>query len=392
MRLLNTNDLTLQHMSTDIPNYAVLSHTWEDAEVTFADMQDLTIATKLRGFAKVLEAAQIARAHDYNWIWIDTCCIDKTNNLELSESINSMFTYYKNSGVCIAYLLDVDGSEQLMNVQFRNSRWFTRGWTLQELIAPTNMLFYGQNWNLLGTKSDLVTLIHSACGVDAYVLRGGDISNISISRRMYWAAKRVTSKAEDMAYCLLGLFDIHMPLLYGEGPENAFLRLQKEILKTSDDQSLFAWRREDNHAIGLLARRPSAFADSHNLSALRRQRANTAKNLATQTNMGLQMKLLTARYRNDRVIILDCQVGPQLSTYPIIHGSMSSLYRKLDRLTGVRFAERGKDPDYLGISPLQLNNREAIICSGLYNEGKFCLFRVVFELTADVLVQTDLMI
>jgi hypothetical protein len=364
MRLLNTKDLSVTEFAANIPKYATLSHTWEVEEVMFADIQNLTVAENMRGFAKIQAAARIARSQLYDWIWIDTCCIDKTSSAELSEAINSMFAFYKNAGLCIAYLSDVNVPGENTISQFIASRWFTRGWTLQELIAPKSMLFFSQEWNALGSKSNLIKHIHSASKVDEYILGGGDVSRISMARRMFWASARATTRVEDMAYCLLGIFNVHMPLLYGEGLENAFLRLQKEILKISDDQSLFAWAHSDI-VQGLLARNPSDFQESEPVSALQRRRRQ--RNLAVQTTSGLQMQLLTASFdKYHRGIILDCQLGPELSTFPVRHLTEHGTIHSDGVLTEVRFANDGEAPDQHGMpSPgLEYANREVVITSG----------------------------
>jgi hypothetical protein len=164
-----------------------------------------------------------------------SCCIDKTSTAELSEAINSMFRWYRKANICYAYMADVHETTQLAH-----SRWFTRGWTLQELVAPAIVWFYDSSWKYLGSKRELESVLVKITSIDADVLMHGNFEAVSIARRMSWAAKRQTSRIEDQAYCLLGIFDVNMPLLYGEGMK-AFTRLQEEIIKTSDDQSLFAW-------------------------------------------------------------------------------------------------------------------------------------------------------
>jgi hypothetical protein len=165
----------------------------------------------------------------------NSCCIDKTSTAELSEAINSMFRWYREARVCYAYLTDVQEATQLAD-----SRWFTRGWTLQELVAPSTVWFYTRNWQYLGSKVELQQEIQRITDIETKVLTDGVLETVGIARRMSWAAKRQTTRIEDLAYSLMGIFDINMPLLYGEG-KKAFTRLQEEIMKTSDDQSLFAW-------------------------------------------------------------------------------------------------------------------------------------------------------
>jgi hypothetical protein len=169
-----------------------------------------------------------------------SCCIDKTSSAELSEAINSMFRWYKNAAVCYVYLSDVSRSDDL-TPSMSKSRWFTRGWTLQELLAPSVIVFYSAEWQHLGTKSQLSRLLLTITFIEEEYLRGKDLQLASVAKRMSWSSRRNTSRIEDIAYCLLGIFDIHMPLIYGEG-KKAFQRLQGEILKaTPHDHTLYAW-------------------------------------------------------------------------------------------------------------------------------------------------------
>jgi hypothetical protein len=172
-----------------------------------------------------------------------SCCIDKKSSAELSEAINSMYRWYQQSAVCYVFLADVSSDKPEIKVQFKSSRWFTRGWTLQELIAPQNVVFYSKEWRILGTKSDdeMTIFLSLITRIDEEYVNGKDINLASISKRMSWASSRRTTRTEDIAYCLLGIFDLNMPLLYGEG-KRAFRRLQEEILKTQPyEHTLFAW-------------------------------------------------------------------------------------------------------------------------------------------------------
>lgn len=175
-----------------------------------------------------------------------TCCIDKTSSAELQESINSMYKWYRESAICLVYLNDVASgvamaldtqatSEAASNV-FSNCRWITRGWTLQELVAPMSLRFYYQDWTLMGDKREFLEELSDGTGIPIFVLDNGELSEMSLADRMSWACYRQTTRVEDMAYCLLGIFDIQMPLLYGEG-EKAFIRLQEEILKSKQYRS-----------------------------------------------------------------------------------------------------------------------------------------------------------
>ncbi|KAH8805451.1 heterokaryon incompatibility protein-domain-containing protein [Xylogone sp. PMI_703] len=223
MRLISVHTKKLTDFIGQPPPYTILSHTWGDGEVTLPDMCDERIAAAKRGFYKIHMCCKQAIKDDLEWIWVDTCCIDKTSSSELSEAINSMYQWYKKAEICYAYLSDVP------EVTFKKSRWFTRGWTLQELIAPYSIQFYDNSWNSLGSKQELAQEISQFTGIHSLALMGDYLDHFSVAQKMFWASNRVTTKEEDIAYSLLGLFGINMPLLYGEGEKNAFLRLQAEI-------------------------------------------------------------------------------------------------------------------------------------------------------------------
>jgi hypothetical protein len=344
MRLLHAGTLEfLEFEGMNIPDYAILSHRWEEGEVTYEDMKHgpLAHARGKHGFDKIQQCCQLALADGLTFAWIDTCCIDKTSSAELSEAINSMYQWYQRSVVCYAYLSDVyveipgdnvdatgtpnpilkdndnatkytdkapdnhdDGTERLTGTpkdnndapphlvelpddnndviedlpetplkngdatehtaqvsdehntglkdlmesidnhdnagdssvlvasfeksQMLDSKWWKRGWTLQELIAPRLIKFYGKGrnkWQLFGDKTSLADLVTYRTGIPRAVLNGQDVKRCSVAMRMSWASDRETTRIEDTAYCLLGIFGVNMPLLYGEG-ERAFLRLQ----------------------------------------------------------------------------------------------------------------------------------------------------------------------
>jgi hypothetical protein len=267
MRLLqrsDTGEITLtRDLHNELPPYAILSHSWgpDAEELTF---QDITsgLGNEKAGYKKIRFCAEQAQQNGLQYCWVDTCCIDKSSSAELSESINSMYAWYRKSRVCYVYLNDVvveddppwvlpadehleeDERNRLENSSFARSRWFTRGWTLQELLALKNIEFYDKNWTHLGNLKDLLAAVVHITKIDQQALdpatKCWDLSNICIARRMSWAAKRQTTRPEDQAYCLLGLFDVKMPLLYGEGA-CAFIRLQEEILRRTDEDSLLAW-------------------------------------------------------------------------------------------------------------------------------------------------------
>lgn len=242
-----------------IPPYAVLSHTWGDDEVTFGDLTSSTSSYREKqGWRKIEYCCAQAGEENLEFFWIDTCCIDKSSSAELSEAINSMYAWYQKAIVCYAYLSDVSSND------LTKARWFTRGWTLQELIGPKEVIFFSSDWERIGDKRNLTAELSQITGIVESVLAGGDPYEVSVAQRMSWAAQRVTTRVEDIAYCLLGLFDVNMPLLYGEGMK-AFQRLQEEIIKQSDDQSLFAWHGstslERPKLTGLFAASPAQFKD-----------------------------------------------------------------------------------------------------------------------------------
>jgi hypothetical protein len=228
----------------DVPPYAILSHTWgaDGDEVTFQDLVDDTGRNKA-GYGKIQFCRDQAARDGLQYFWVDTCCIDKSSSAELTEAINSMFRWYREAAKCYVYLSDVsegdcDGNDDLPP-SFQKSRWFTRGWTLQELIAPASVEFFSLEGKFLGDKRSKEQQVHKITGIAAQALRGNPLSEFSVAERLSWAAKRTTTRKEDGAYCLLGVFDVYMPLIYGEG-DKAFTRLKEEIDKYSKS-TLFAF-------------------------------------------------------------------------------------------------------------------------------------------------------
>ncbi|CAN9140051.1 unnamed protein product [Alternaria alternata] len=277
MRLLNVHTFELETFFDNIPQYAILSHCWEDEEVVFSDLDDLEQAKKKGGFTKVQKTCEVAIEDGLKWVWIDTCCIDKSSSAELSEAINSMFAWYKDCNRCYAYLADVELQGAGKPIQL--SKWFTRAWTLQELLAPSNhqtystlpgMKFYSRDWQLLGDKINIGPQISEITGIPIEYLEGQSLETASISMRMSWAADRKATRSEDIAYSLLGIFDVNMPLLYGEGKNKAFRRLQEEIMKISEDETLFAWEVSDGMEMNeltadVLAINPNDFRETRDL-------------------------------------------------------------------------------------------------------------------------------
>ncbi|OAL51338.1 HET-domain-containing protein [Pyrenochaeta sp. DS3sAY3a] len=262
LRLLDvdTSPLIIETFANEeAPAYAILSHTWDIEEVSYQDVL-LGKAPSRKAYAKIKQACKIAAQQGLRYLWVDTCCIDKKSSAELQEAICSMYKWYKNAEVCLVYLQDYMQSSNSEPSLPSWCRWFKRGWTLQELLAPTAVKFFDCKWNELGTKRTLGHQIADITGIDLLVLRGEeDARTRTIAERMSWAAGRETSRVEDVAYSLMGLFDVFMPMLYGEG-ERAFIRLQEEIMKQSEDNTIFAWKGEGpEFTRGLFARRPSEF-------------------------------------------------------------------------------------------------------------------------------------
>ncbi|KAH7111831.1 heterokaryon incompatibility protein-domain-containing protein [Dendryphion nanum] len=269
MRLLDSKTLRFKVFEDGtVPRYAALSHTWGDDEILLQEMEKDVVRNN-QGYRKVFQTAAQAAKDNIPYIWVDTCCIDKTSSAELSEAINSMYTWYRNAEVCYAYLSDVfytaSNTQGFSTLQgFKESRWFTRGWTLQELLAPGRLLFFDRDWQTVGSKADLEEKVSRITGIHIAALRGEDLRTFTVAQRMCWASKRVTTRVEDLAYCLLGIFDVNMPLLYGEG-QKSFTRLQEAIMANTEDQTLFAWKDLDlppGFTTGLLARSPACFMES----------------------------------------------------------------------------------------------------------------------------------
>lgn len=268
---------------TNAPPFAILSHTWDDPshEVLYKDLLDDTYRTKA-GYQKVWFCREQTARHDLNHFWIDSICIDKQSTVELSEAINSMFRWYQQADICYAYLADVSMSNlsltngqdwpQSLKDQFCRSRWFTRDWTLQELLAPSAVKFFSMEGYYLGDKASLESLICSTTGIDARALRGALLNQFPVQKRLYWAKGRETTRPEDMAYSLLGLFGICMPLLYGEGVEAAMHRLLRKIKKRNKRNPLSMIRvgPQESHDLYFeisMSNKPSAWLSLHDFNS-----------------------------------------------------------------------------------------------------------------------------
>ncbi|KAK3987289.1 heterokaryon incompatibility protein-domain-containing protein [Cladorrhinum sp. PSN332] len=275
MRLLNTQTLQFRVFFGTRPRYAILSHTWDEDEVSLREfMEDAPSLKSKKGYQKITQFCHVASKQGFEWVWIDTCCIDKTENAELTESINSMYRWYQESAICFVFLSDLCTDADVTR-HLRHCRWFTRGWTLQELLAPPDLWFYDGGWIVRGTGQDLTAHISEITGIAPDILTGRiPLQEVSVSERMSWAAHRKTTRPEDIAYCLLGIFGVNMPMIYGEG-DNSFRRLQEQIIQRSNDLSILAWEvdggiyaelESTGHGCPLLAHSPDAFKRCNNMT------------------------------------------------------------------------------------------------------------------------------
>lgn len=406
MWLLNVNTKQLECFNADeTPDYAILSHTWGEDEVTFDDVRQGCGQNK-NGWHKLEFVCHQAAEGGLQYAWVDTCCIDKSSSAELSEAINSMFRWYHGAQACYALLSDVllpsaghgrpngerlfpnsfnghaahgsaplrmrdGGVEESEEVTSRmslpsyedsrhflmasdvdfircygwlaRSSWFCRGWTLQEMIAPKEVYFFDKAWNMLGLRTPMAAFLSRITRIDGRVLtwsrrplrpwRKGQsdysglqdtvaitmstlravLDSFSVAQRMSWAAGRVTTRLEDEAYCLLGMFDVNMPMVYGEG-RRAFLRLQEQIIQTSTDHSIFAWRivlDSDVDPSRILATSPEAFMGARDIVTWDPRRVTAPFNV---TNAGLKITLPLLRTRpNCCLAILNCCNGNDLA-------------------------------------------------------------------------------
>jgi hypothetical protein len=237
MRLLQLEEdgtfSLVEYFDKNVPPYAILSHTWgaDHEELTLRDLIS-GLGTDRDGYRKLLFCGKQAAKDGLKFFWVDTVCIDKTSSAELQEALNSMFRWYQTADKCYAYLSDVsirDVKDDLQSVH--NSRWFKRGWTLQELIAPASVEFFSVEGDRIGDRISMMEDIHDITKIPIEVLQGSPLASFSTDERMSWAEGRETKREEDAAYSLLGIFDVHMPLIYGEGRDNAIARLERKISK-----------------------------------------------------------------------------------------------------------------------------------------------------------------
>jgi hypothetical protein len=395
MRLLNATTFQVEQNWAAEISYAILSHTWEVEEVTFQDLYPTPKADwqNKRGFLKIKHACEQALRDGYEYVWVDTCCINKEyvcyetakwrsiqkhpstadtphrSSAELSEAINSMFRWYQDASICYAYLSDASSGD---DSSISSSRWFTRGWCLQELIAPDHVHFYDAAWAYIGSRISLASKIQEITGVDESILTRGHVDDatsidmsrrngsgtylytcrycsariwvnvqrilgsLTIAERMRWASKRQTTRLEDIAYSLMGLFDVNIPLLYGEGTK-AFSRLQEAILRGSDDHSILAFRAippqlSDGWSLsGVAPHRASVLAPdpAHFQDAIQREWAVTERRKKisfVDGELTLDLYICPLRpsrtslelFANKYIGILDCVIGQDYLARPAI--------------------------------------------------------------------------
>lgn len=344
MHLINIHTEKLEEfIQSKVPPYAILSHRWgsPEEELNFKEVSKQRIDRRKEGYRKLARACRTAAAYEVDYLWIDTCCIDKKSSAELTEAINSMFSWYQDAKICLAYLHDVtsgqetdetsSGSElnEFFNSSehdrsFRSSVWFTRSWTLQELLAPKDVAFFNGSWNYIGTKISKAEAIEAVTGIPGKALRQpSSFRDSTICEKMSWASDRHATRPEDIAYSLMGIFDVNMPLLYGEGMK-AFTRLQEEIIRRATDPSFLLWGFGNKNS-SLLASTPVDFRNVRGPGMGPIQKDV----LFTLTNIGLEIHTnWLIRYRLDTYAMV---IGESSSaTYVVLlkkHHRADTFYR-----------------------------------------------------------------
>ena len=387
MRLINVKTYKLEEfLDKTVPPYAILSHTWgnDKDEVSYRDIKEGNIEKAGSRPIKLEGCCKQAREDGLEYAWIDTCCIDKTNGVELGEAINSMFRWYRNATVCYAYLSDVPAGDNPRDSRSRffSSRWFQRGWTLQELLAPKSLSFYNSEWCRLGTKMEMSSIIEKVTGIPRpFILGLATLHDASIAQRMSWAAKRVTKRKEDIAYSLLGIFGVAMPMIYGEG-DQAFTRLQQEIIKKSRDDSILAWglgltltestsnSSNDMISVGVLAAAPSDFANcGHIVSREHRTKSREAFTivggclqvclslLPTSTGQALGLLNCGPERNTEQVVGIPLTLASTSGPYIRPKGRCSILLPKIKPETPIRFIDILIERD---MAPLAIGRRNSL--------------------------------
>ncbi|KAI6120315.1 hypothetical protein EDD16DRAFT_892319 [Pisolithus croceorrhizus] len=344
-----------EDLDDNIATYAILSHRWED-EVDYDEMAGLIRMNDLcgsevrqrTGYKKIIKSCEQALLDGYRRIWIDTCCIDRRSSSELSEAINSMYRWYRTSQTCYVYLNDVEDAVFPTRQDFHRFNttsgwpdWFSRGWTLQELIAPKQVKFFNKNWVSIGDKESLAMILEKITRIPFDVLKEGHIPRrLCTAEIMSWAADRMTTRVEDRAYSLLGLFGVNMPILYGEG-EKAFQRLQVEIIQVSGDHSIFAWNPKGQfQQIGsVLASSPSYFRGCSDVEKVDYDQFVDEMMNYRRSGFGIARWLRSSKFaclksrdralRSQVAILLVTSVGIQVRLPVVPHRDSESVFRAI---------------------------------------------------------------
>jgi hypothetical protein len=357
MRLLNTHTLEFEEfVGRPKESYAILSHRSGDEEVSYKEFRKTRETLKHRaGYKKIAEFCDISKKRGYRLAWIDTCCIDKRSSTELSEVLNSMYEWYENSSECYVWLEDYSGTLD----DLHKCTWFSRAWTLQEMLAPECVVFFTLDWKVIGHKlfttnwrrctieyisaaglgpigQNLIPWLARASNIPETYLLGTSVHEASVAVRMSWASHRSATRAEDRAYSLMGLFGINMPMLYGEG-DAAFRRLQKEIMRNNDDSSIFCVDRD--HGI-LMAHGPEDFAGRGSVT---KGRIHSTEPYSF-TNRGLKLFATASQIALPRDVIFAADItifridlGCEVPEHPFTDRSRDPMGHQRPMLSGAQF-------------------------------------------------------
>jgi len=366
--------------------YAVLSHRWlrDTEEVTKDDFDKIAGGSdptlkdrKRRGWEKLNMFCKEAIKRKLEFVWADTCCIDKSSSAELDESIRSMFRWYRNSALCIVLLAQTRGAQEARDATTPDE-WFSRGWTLQELLAPRRVKFYGSNWNELTYKENdkdwfretppRLSFVMKATGISAEDLADFKPGPTSVDDRMCWAAKRLTTRGEDVAYSLMGIFDVSIPTAYGEGADRAFVRLVEAIMLARGDTSVLNWAGQParHHGSRYLPASPASYLNHPTLRDTYTNINLTAPRHLALTSKGLQVSLVVFHVKHSTAPQGDVLLhplrppgGPRRKSYfhlvlpPDVHGTSSEEERipLHDVLVDPQEQNMPADQTMLGMSP-----------------------------------------
>jgi hypothetical protein len=408
MRLLRIevggNVSLVERVGNSIPRYAILSHTWgeDNEEFNFNDVTNDTGKQK-PGFRKIQFCGEQAAKDELEYFWVDTCCIDKSSSTELQEAINSMFQWYSRAAKCYVYLADVSCNDLVNGEQsFRKSRWFTRGWTLQELLAPKYVDFYSLEREHIGDKNTMVENIHDITGISIRALQGHPLHQFGVEERKSWAANRHTKREEDLAYSLLGIFNIYMPLLYGEGRKNAFARLERKIRKSEDQpfatQSTGASTQQVEHERGLSPSRPEegqrSLSERADISSIPHAQMSALKEVESHKGLNTTLRYAvpalkgnTPRSQSGANVVgaLDAMMK-ELHGLPFDHQDLETVLRALDHARHlVDTNERPQSQWYLdsGAHGETFNNSPRVLKENANEKNKASLSKLMSDEPVD---------